>query len=129
MSIEAYGRVWKYSRARGTARVVLLAIADHANAEGGNAYPSVRRIAEMANVCQRSVQNALASLRESGELVAVARHRSGTTIYRLSLGNQEADTGRREAGPPTHEVCCREGVHTTARGPRRELRPNRQRTS
>jgi DNA-binding Lrp family transcriptional regulator len=48
--------------------LVLLVLADHANSEGGLAYPSVERIARMSRISKRGVQYALRRLVERGAL-------------------------------------------------------------
>lgn len=60
--------VFEQSLSEGTDRLVLLAIADQARRDGTNAYPSIRSLAEMANVSVRTVQRSIRSLIELGEL-------------------------------------------------------------
>lgn len=61
IAIAAY-----HSRAKGTAKLVLLAIADHSTDAG--AYPSVRTLTRWANVADRNVRKALRELEELGEI-------------------------------------------------------------
>ncbi len=84
MSIAAIQAVWDRSQSTGTARVVLLAIADHAD-EHMTAYPSLTRLAHYANVHRRSAIRAIQSLVELGELVRVDRGKQGVTVYRMAL--------------------------------------------
>lgn len=58
--------VMHHSRARGTAKVVLLGIANHAG--DGGSYPYVPTLARYANVSERQVQRALEELVALGEL-------------------------------------------------------------
>ena len=69
------GDVFARSRARGTARLVLLALADVAHDTGEVAAyrRSHRVLAAKANVAERSVTRAIAELVELGELVVVER--------------------------------------------------------
>lgn len=60
--------VWEHSRAAGTDLLVLLAIADHAADDGGNAYPSVSTLARKTRVSERTVQRSIRTLVELGEL-------------------------------------------------------------
>jgi Helix-turn-helix domain len=70
-------RVFTSSKARGSARLVLLAIAWHAHDDGTQAYPKVRTLAAEANLKERQVQNILRRLEASGELVVERRpHRT-----------------------------------------------------
>lgn len=59
--------VLHHSRAKGTAKLVLLGIANH---EGdGGAYPSIATLARYANVHERNAQRAVEQLVAKGELV------------------------------------------------------------
>jgi hypothetical protein len=66
MSVEALSIVLHHSKARGTAKLVLLGIANH-HGDGG-AWPSVDTLARYANTTERSVQRALDTLVGTGEL-------------------------------------------------------------
>jgi hypothetical protein len=59
--------VLHHSRAKGTAKLVLLGIANHQG--DGGAWPSVATLARYAGVDARSVQRALAQLQATGEVV------------------------------------------------------------
>lgn len=86
MSVRASSWVWESSKARGSAFLVLLALADHAGADGGDAFPSVHRLSVRCRVDERTVQRALASLLELGEIV-VQDHATSKkpNRYRLTL--------------------------------------------
>ncbi len=58
--------VLHHSRAKGTAKLVLLGIANHAG--DGGAWPSVGTLAKYANVTTRNVQKAVDQLVQLGEL-------------------------------------------------------------
>lgn len=78
MSVEHMAAVLHHSRAKGTAKLVLLGIANH---EGdGGAYPSVATLAKYANVEPRNVQAALTKLLALGE-VQVWRQAGGTRDF------------------------------------------------
>lgn len=66
MSNAAQALVWAHSKATGTARLVMLAIADH-DGEGGS-WPSYARLAAFANVDPRNARRAVDRLVELGEL-------------------------------------------------------------
>lgn len=61
-------RVLDQSASKGTTRVVLLVIADHASDDGSNAYPRHATIASKANTSVSSVKRSIAWLVEHGEL-------------------------------------------------------------
>lgn len=66
MSVEHLAAVLHHSQAKGTARLVLLGIANHAG--DGGAWPSVATLAKYAGVTPRNVQKALRGLQELGEV-------------------------------------------------------------
>lgn len=66
MSVEHIAVVLHHSKAKGTAKLILLGIANHAG--DGGAWPSLATLARYANVTPRNVQKALTSLQGSGEL-------------------------------------------------------------
>lgn len=67
MSVEAMAMVLHHSRAKGTAKLVLLGIANHQG--DGGAWPAVGTLARYANVTERNVQKALQQLVNLGELL------------------------------------------------------------
>lgn len=60
--------VWAYSEAKGNDRLVLLAIADHANDEDRQAWPSIAHLAGKCRLSRSTVKRALARLALNGEL-------------------------------------------------------------
>lgn len=71
MSVESLAIVLHHSRARGTAKLVLIGIANH-DGDGG-AWPSVATLAKYANVHPRKVREALGRLRDLGELIVLTQ--------------------------------------------------------
>ena len=63
MSVQATTWVWSHSRAEGTARLVLLAIADAANREGERAWISANTLASMCRIGHRTAQRKVAEPR------------------------------------------------------------------
>jgi hypothetical protein len=86
--------VWRYSRAKPAAKLVLLAIADNANTETREAWPSPGHIAQRANCTIRHVYNQLLILEEMGELL-VLEHTDFCTTYRIRQFVEESPDGRR----------------------------------
>lgn len=77
MSVEAMAAVFHHSSAVGTAKVVLLGIANH---EGdGGAWPSINTLMTYANADRRTVQRAIDKLIEAGELKRLMQQ--GGTLY------------------------------------------------
>lgn len=86
MSIEATRAVWQHSQAVGSARLVILCIADHLNTDG-IAWPSVTTIADETKVSERQVTRAIADLVSKKELAIEEKGngRGRSTIYRVLL--------------------------------------------
>lgn len=85
MSWQAVEAVQERSRARGGARLVLLAIASHADPETGEAWPSLATIAQKAGLGVRQTQVHLRRLETSGELfTTLGQGRNHTTRYRIT---------------------------------------------
>jgi hypothetical protein len=83
MSIEIMNAVWKHSKSDGRARLVLLAIADHQGDIG--AWPSLKRLADMVNSSERSVQRDIQHLQEIGELIVEVQNAPTRTQYKSNL--------------------------------------------
>lgn len=102
--------IGQHSEARCTARVVLLVLASFARWSGpwsGTCYPSIRRIAEEANVTIRTVQRCIARLIALGEISVIEK---GTgrrnTVYRLTILERVKLSwqGRQKAPPNTSKL-------------------------
>jgi hypothetical protein len=86
MSIRAIQWVWDHSAASGTDMVVLQFIANCANEEGENAWPSIETLAKKARVGVRAVQRSIKFLIKLGELEAEKNGgRNGTYMFRLPM--------------------------------------------
>lgn len=97
MSWQAYDMVLKRSRAKHADRLVLLVLASHADKNGENAYPSIRTIAQEANLAPSTVWTSLRRLEEIGEIRERDRRRSGTRNFYLT------EVFRKPvSGPETH---------------------------
>jgi len=94
MAIQAVQAVFDRSTSRGSARLVLLALANHADANM-MAWPSVETLRRAVNLRQRrNVHTALAELIRTGEITKVGRTKHGVIKYRLviALERSRADT-------------------------------------
>lgn len=91
MSVRASSWAWESSRSTGSAFLVLLALADHAGQDGGDCWPSVGRLARRCRVDERTVQRAVATLVDLGELIVEeAAGPRGTNRYRLTFATAPA---------------------------------------
>lgn len=87
MSIQAIAWVLEHSDSEGYDRLVLLAIANHCDARGWNAWPSAEHIARESRVHRATVFSAIGRLKDLGELeVTLSGGGKGqTNHYRLPL--------------------------------------------
>jgi hypothetical protein len=101
VSIAIQSAVWQHSKFKGTALLLLLAIADFAD-DDGQAYPSVATLARKIRSKPRNTQKILRQLQDSGELeIELGCGPHGTNLYRV-----HSSTG----------VNHRTGVYSSTRG-------------
>jgi hypothetical protein len=82
MSVQVLSWVLENSKARLGARLVLIAVANHASHEGDNAFPSVTTIAKESLLSERQARYCLRQLEASGELLVKRRaSHFGTNLY------------------------------------------------
>jgi hypothetical protein len=121
VSVKATTWVWDHSQSAGNARLVLLAIADAADQEGGNAWPSQQTIAHMTRLSVRTVRRLVTELVVLGEL-EVTEHGGGTAhtridrrphLYRLVMTGGQDDRPR---GKPRADTDAPTGGHDTSNG-------------
>ncbi|MEV6681392.1 hypothetical protein AB0N09_31650 [Streptomyces erythrochromogenes] len=95
MSLAATDWVWTRSRARGAARLVLLAIADRAGADGV-AYAGTTALMQRTRAARSTVRQAVDALLASGELAVVEGRvgPGGETVYRLPLLDEQGAEDR-----------------------------------
>lgn len=92
MSIRVMSRVWDHSRHKGSALLLLLAIADNAN-EAGEAWPSIDTLAKKVRMTDRNVQMLVQRLVDSGELqVEPGGGKHHTNHYRVTLNGEATNT-------------------------------------
>ena len=84
MSIEIQTEVWRYSKSKGSQRLLLIAIADNCNTESRTAWPTTAYLAGKTLLTQRSIHRLVAELEELGELeIARNRGRNRSNLYRI----------------------------------------------
>lgn len=96
MSIKVMTYLWEYSRQKGSALLLLLAIADHAHDDGEGAYPSVKTLAGKVRMTERNVQRLLNVLEASDELeIQRGAGPKGCNLFRVtfSIGVQSRVNG------------------------------------
>lgn len=104
VSVRLLAAALDHSTSRGSARLVLICLADRAD-DWGRCYPGKADLARRAGISRTTVTEALAELERLGELER--DHRPGrSTLYRVTVGarTDEPDTtegvGRIPADPP-----------------------------
>lgn len=102
MSIDAINDVWEYSQAVGSARVIMLCLANYADANGV-AWPSVALIAKRSKITPRNVRKHIEGLIEAGEITPAGTGIRGVVKYKITCATPvEIDTGeeaKNEASP------------------------------
>lgn len=101
MSVQATSWVWEHSKSEGSARLVLLAIADAANREGMQSFQSAPSLAKMTGLSVRTVWRCIETLEALGEIVKEGRQGEyQTTIYSLPAVSDchSANLARRDTG-------------------------------
>lgn len=68
-----------------TCKFVLLSLADHANGDGENAYPSVTLLEKKTSLSRQTVISALNALRKAGYISQEGISRRGTNNYSIAL--------------------------------------------
>lgn len=91
MSVKVSSWVWEHSKTGGGDRLLLLAIADCADDDGDNAWPSVATLARKTQTADRTVQRGIERLEREG-CVEVDRGagRGGTHRYRVLMDARAA---------------------------------------
>ena len=125
MSIKLMAMVWESGPEDHAQKLVLLAIADHANDEG-MAYPSMARIARKCSMTERGARAVIRKLESAGWLrTKVGGARCGTSIYYVQTPenrsqNPERETRNDKPGMINPEYDCTET--------RNDVPPNHHRT-
>ncbi len=101
MSVEQMGIVWKLRLPHNQAWV-LMALADHAHADGTECFPGVRLVAWQTGYGERQVRRILYDLRSDGIIEAVAYAAGGTrpTKYVLHLDRGVRKEPRSDGADP-----------------------------
>ena len=85
MSLPVMVWVMKHSEATLGARLVLLALAEHANDDGTEAWPSVETLVERTRMSRKGVQGALRRLEADGMIEHTGAKPWGTNIYTVVM--------------------------------------------
>lgn len=119
MSIQAVAWVLEHSEATLADRLVLIAIANHCDGRGVNAWPAIDTVAKEARVDRRTVFRAIEALEEAGELT-VKRRPGRPNVYGIT-----ALTGWQDVTPQGMADCHPGVTSTPKRGGRMSPEPLR----
>ena len=109
MSVKWISHVLDHSPYRGTALLMHMVLADHAN-DDGLCWPSVSRLAKLCRIRKRRAQQILDQLRDDGMYEAERRAGSSTLFHLLPVGGEEDCTPDLSTG----EGDCTQGVNQSA---------------
>lgn len=87
MSVKAITWAWSVE-AKPTEKLMLLALADHANDEDFTCWPSLTHLEKKTGLNRTTVWRSIDRLVELGAVTRHGTHASGATIYRVALGAQ-----------------------------------------
>lgn len=94
MSIEVMTKVWDQSQQKGSALLLMIAIADNAN-KAGECWPGLDYLAEKTRISRRQVQRLIHKLEDEGELaVEYGTGRGYTHLLYVLVGLDPADAER-----------------------------------
>lgn len=113
MSIEAITTVLNKSKLKGSARLVMVIIAEHVNVDGW-AWPSIGRIAEKAALSVRQAKRAINECVRSGELAVVrGGGRKICNRYAVTLNGDTGDTVSMRSKGDTEDTLSRSKTVTS----------------
>lgn len=117
MSISVTSSVWKTSKQKNNALLMLLAIADNANDEGW-AYPSIDTLASKVRVTRRNAQKIIDRLEAAGEVVVYNRVSTENNEHHYSNTYHLPQYGVANSNPPVElrgEIHKRSSVASDTR--------------
>lgn len=88
MSNDAITAVLSRSQSKGSARLIMIILADYAN-EDGTAWPSASTLAVKSNMSKRNVMTTLSKLEKSGELKRLGSGVRGVVKYHITVVTSE----------------------------------------
>lgn len=113
MSIEHYDAVLAHSRAEGSARLVMLALAHRMNPATHFAWPSIDLLMHETRLSERAIRGAFTTLVQLGELTRDTR--DGNRGFSFTLQCPDGCAGDRNHARNLSELRTTRRAHTTAR--------------
>jgi hypothetical protein len=99
MSFQAQTWVINHSKHKGSALLVMLMIANHAHADGTNAFPSVSTLARECRMSDRQITRIIQQLETSGELVVDRSAGRFTHRYAIAMTEPTRESKSPEINP------------------------------
>src|SRR6185369_1171944 len=96
MSIVAIDYVFRNRRLNPAGKLVMLAIANFADAQGGRSFPSVKMIEELTGLSERTVLRTIKKLSKDNELIVFRSGKRGpgnSNRYQIPLENTGTVSG------------------------------------
>ncbi|ONI92646.1 hypothetical protein ALI22I_02560 [Saccharothrix sp. ALI-22-I] len=116
MSIRVMTWVWEHAEAAGTDLLLLLAIADSADDQGRNAWPSVADLSRKTRLDERTVQRRLKRLHGQGHVTIEPGGGRRRNRYTIPMASAPASP---QAPPPRDHPTAPSDRRTTPPAPRR----------
>ncbi len=85
MSIKLISRAWEVNGISMAAKLLLIALADHAHDDGGSCYPSSQRLANRLGCSRRHIWTLLQELERAGLVARRSGGHRSTNQYTLRL--------------------------------------------
>lgn len=115
MSLQLMNEVFEIEGLSATKRLILLALAHHAD-EAGKCYPSIARLARRTGLCERAVRSNIRSLQADGFLsVNEAVGPGGSNVY-FVRSTPAANAPRQEMPPGSRCTTPRQEIPQTPAG-------------
>jgi len=114
MSVAIISAVWEFPVKPAARKLVLVALADHADVDG-NCFPSSGRLSERCGMSARSVQRHIDELCEDGYMSKIERRRRpdgtlGTWLYKVHTTPVSPSESHTTSVAEPHDIC---GSHHT----------------
>lgn len=102
MSVRVMSWIWDNSDTIGTARLLLLAIADNADHDGRNAWPSIATLVRKTRLSERTIQRTVKELEAGGHIELIrGGGRGNTHLFRVLMEPRQPDTPPEPPEVPT----------------------------
>ena len=118
ISVRIMSAVWEYAPYEGGTLLVLLALADYCNDEGGECWPNVASIAAKARLGVRQVNNILAQLKQ--EAAIISRRGGGRGVssrYRVDVERLKSVSVKSNSVNPVSVKSATETLQSSSQNP------------